>query len=249
MFFPLKSSLNLNGFPVIVWLLIVINCAIFVYFNLYPYGLLYTDYGFISSKLTVPNEIIGITEKIYPFFSYMFLHNGFFHLFLNMYFLYVFGKNVELYMGTFKFMLAYLLAGVVAIVCDAFINSDNTYPVIGASGAVYGVVGMYLVFFPFTKIKTFIFLILYISTKYIPTILFIVVMFMLELLSFYCFQYLDKYVEEYSFIPQIMNSYFGLTAYIVHLGGFVAGVFIGIVVKFCNTFHSQKEEAEEISIH
>ncbi len=83
----------------------------------------------------------------------MFLHSSFLHTAVNMYFLYIFGKNVEEYLGSVKFVCLYIVLGVMAAITEAFMMPSLEYPIIGSSGAVAGIMGLFIIFFPFSKIN------------------------------------------------------------------------------------------------
>ena len=95
--FPLKTNIPVTRFAYGVWLIILINIVIYIYFRINFHGLLFADHGFLPLKLSMPSEIVSISEKMSSFFTYMFLHSSFLHTAVNMYFLYIFGKNVEEY--------------------------------------------------------------------------------------------------------------------------------------------------------
>ena len=98
--FPLKSLIPTKGFPFVTWILIFANVGIFYY--IWDKGLssvYYLDWGIVPAKLGMPKGIIPFYEKIMPFFSYMFVHGGWFHLISNVYFLYIFGNGVEAKLG------------------------------------------------------------------------------------------------------------------------------------------------------
>ncbi|MDE7169275.1 MAG: rhomboid family intramembrane serine protease, partial [Mucispirillum sp.] len=120
--FPLKSSEPVKRYTIGIWLLIIINFGIYFYFYENRPPLLFTDYGFIPYKLSMPDNVIGIWEKAYSFFTYMFLHGNFLHVFVNMYFLYVFGRNAEDKLGTLPFLSVYILTGVIAVIPEAVMN-------------------------------------------------------------------------------------------------------------------------------
>lgn len=152
---PLRSLLKMEKFPYINYFFIILNVAIFIYFY-NASSLFYLDYGVVPSKLGMPNSIIPFYEKVYPFFTYMFIHSGIFHLLFNILFLYVFGGAVEFRLGHGLYFFVYIVFGLIAAMVQVFIFQSQSFPFIGASGAISGLIGAYVVFFPLSKIRTLI---------------------------------------------------------------------------------------------
>lgn len=233
--FPLKTDIPVIKRPYGVWFLIIINFAVYVYFKINYHGLLFADHGFMPLKLSMPPEIIGLDEKMASFFTYMFLHSNIFHVTINMYFLYVFGKNVEDKLGTLKFITTYIVLGIIAVIVEAFMMPTLEYPVIGASGAVTGIMGMFIVFFPFSKIKTFIFLIIYAIIRNIPAIVIVMLFFTFQLVLWYLEQTynLNEYLRSFQENIGIKHRYINISnmAYYTHIGGFLAGIITAIAIR------------------
>lgn len=233
--FPLKTNIPVTRFAYGVWLIILINTAIYIYFRINYHGLLFADHGFLPLKLSMPSEIVSVSEKMSSFVTYMFLHSSFLHVALNMYFLYVFGKNVEEYLGTVKFICLYIVLGVMAAITEAFMMPSLQYPVIGSSGAVAGVMGLFVIFFPFSKIKTFIFLLIYAIIRNIPAVIIILLFLIFQLSLWYGEQFfnLNEYLRSFQKYIGIKNRFINISnvAYWTHIGGFLSGVIIGIFIK------------------
>lgn len=233
--FPLKTDIPVTKRPYGVWLLIIINFAVYLYFKINYHGLLFADHGFMPLKLSMPSDIIGVDEKMASFFTYMFLHSNIFHVTINMYFLYVFGKNVEDKLGTLKFLTTYIALGIAAVIVEAFMMPELEYPVIGASGAVTGIMGMFIVFFPFSKIKTFIFLIIYAIIRNIPAIVIVMLFFTFQLVLWYLEQTynLNEYLRFFQENIGIKHRYINISnmAYYTHIGGFLAGIITAISIR------------------
>lgn len=233
--FPLKTDIPVNKRPYGVWLLIIINFAVYLYFKINYHGLLFADHGFMPLKLSMPSDIIGVDEKMASFFTYMFLHSNIFHVTINMYFLYVFGKNVEDKLGTLKFLTTYIVLGIAAVIVEAFMMPELEYPVIGASGAVTGIMGMFIVFFPFSKIKTFIFLIIYAIIRNIPAIVIVMLFFTFQLVLWYLEQTynLNEHLRFFQENIGIKHRYINISnmAYYTHIGGFLAGIITAISIR------------------
>ena len=132
----------------------------------------------------------------------MFMHGSFMHLFGNMIFLWIFGNNIEDYLGIVKFILFYLIVGVLAGLTHIVFNWNSTIPVIGASGAVSGIMGAYLVLYPRAKVKTLVFILIFITFLDIPAFIFLIIWF----------------------IFQFTYSSGDGVAFLAHIGGFIAGL-------------------------
>ena len=139
----------------------------------------------------------------------MFLHGGLLHLGGNLLFLWIFGNNIEDHLGHVRFVVFYLLAGVAASALHIALNLDSTIPVVGASGAIAGVMGMYLVWFPRAPVRTLVFL------GFLITVVRVKAMW---LLGFW-------------FLSQFFTNPNSGVAWAAHVGGFVFGVLVGLLVR------------------
>ena len=233
--FPLKDNIPTEHFPVVTVTLIVLNVLAYFFFQHGtislgdPTGTAYLqnlfDYAWIPIELTegvqcVPDQAFQAVDcspdvadqpPVYvTVFTAMFMHGGLLHLGGNMLFLWIFGNNVEDSMGPLKFIVFYLLAGIAATALQTAFNTDSAIPNIGASGAVAGVLGGYLLLFPRARVITVIFIIFFFTILELPAIL---------ILGFW-------------FVQQLLFGYFGLSsggegggvAYLAHVGGFVFGL-------------------------
>ncbi|HEY6598766.1 MAG TPA: rhomboid family intramembrane serine protease [Pseudomonadales bacterium] len=149
--------------------------------------------------------------------SSMFMHGGWFHLIGNMWFLWIFGDNVEDAMGPVRFMTFYLICGLAAAAAQIFANPTSIVPMVGASGAIGGVMGAYALLYPRAHVHMFIFLGFYMTTAAVPAI----------------------YMLGYWFILQIVSGLPGLVgeelgggvAFWAHVGGFVAGLALALLFR------------------
>jgi membrane associated rhomboid family serine protease len=164
-------------------------------------------------------------------YTSMFLHGGFFHIAGNMLYLWIFGDNVEDAMGTLKFIIFYLLCGTIAALCQGFVDPNSQIPMVGASGAIAGVLGAYLMLYPKANVKCLIFIIIIIQMIRIPA--FIVLGFWLALQFFN--------------IPGSIDSDGG-TAYFAHIGGFLAGIVLIPFFKNKNVqlFHEKNTSSWQV---
>ncbi len=152
--FPLHDANPRHGPSFVNWLLIAANVSIFLYgLTLNPFE----AQAFIITYAFIPqNFFFDPLANAYGLLSSMFLHGGFAHILGNMFFLYVFGDNIEDRMGHGRYLLFYLLGGVVATLAHGLFTPGSPVPLIGASGAVSAVLGAYLVLFPRQRVLTFI---------------------------------------------------------------------------------------------
>jgi len=225
--FPLKNLAPTKGIPFITYLLIVLNVATFFYLKVEsPTGLYLLDFGLVPNKLGMPFVIIPIYEMIYPFFTYMFLHGGYFHLFFNIYFLYIFGAVIESRLGHIRYMLVFIFFGVVAGITQVISDIFSGVPIVGASGAIAGLMGAYLVFYPKEKIKTLFIIVIFIMIRDIPAMIFIIAWFLIQVI--------------YLYISLDINS--SGIAFYAHIGGFVIGVVVALVIKICESFNKTEKE-------
>ncbi len=163
-----------------------------------------------QARTSGPFEQIDQAPWLVTAFTSMFMHGGFLHILFNMLFLWIFGNNIEDAMGRGRFLLFYLLAGLVAVYSQSLLDPGSTVPTIGASGAVAGVLGAYLILLPRARILTLIFLIFFVTLVEIPAWVMLGVWFILQ------------------FVPavgQVASPEFGGgVAYFAHVGGFLFGL-------------------------
>jgi membrane associated rhomboid family serine protease len=177
-------------------------------------------------ELSLPREELPIFLRQYgvvpayfspaTLISSMFLHGGWSHVLGNMWYLWIFGDNVEDRMGHFRFLIFYLLCGIVAALGQVFIDPTSTLPTIGASGAIAGVMGAYFVLYPQSRVLTLIPLIIFWEIVELPAIFLLGFWFLLQLFSA-------------GAIAATANSQAGGVAFMAHVAGFLtgmAGVFV-----------------------
>ena len=189
--------------PIVNWALIAICVAVFLFqITLSPAQLeaFFMQYG------AVPAEITGF-RNIPSILTSMFLHGGLGHIFGNMVFLYVFGDNIEDAMGHVSYLLFYLLCGIAAALTQILLNPESTIPMIGASGAISGVMGAYIVLFPHGKVRAIVFY----AVMLVPAWIMIGVWFALQLFSGF---------------STLGGPDVGGVAFWAHVGGFVAGAIL-----------------------
>jgi membrane associated rhomboid family serine protease len=220
--FPLKDNIPTLRFPVVTVTLIALN--VIAYFLLQDGRLGLPDGGAggdwpVPTHAEIPCEVTGSSpcrtapggpSPALTVLTSMFMHGSIVHLGGNMLFLWIFGNNVEDSMGPVKFVLFYLLGGLAATALQVALNTDSQVPNLGASGAVAGVLGGYLILFPRARVITVIFIIFFFTIVELPALL---------ILGFW-------------FLQQVLFGYFELgsageeggVAYFAHIGGFVFGL-------------------------
>ncbi len=211
--FPIKDDNPTESRPYVTCALIGLNILIFFY----QIGLeenirtsLIFEYGFKPSQLFSNANSMNLKQSsLLTIFTSMFLHGGLFHLLGNMLFLWIYGNNVEDSMGHIKFLIFYLLCGLAASLLQAIVSFNSSIPMIGASGAVSGVLSAYFLLYPKARVLTLVVLLIFITFIRIPAGL---------LIGFW-------------FLSQIINAYFNDpnspgVAWYAHIGGFLMGLLL-----------------------
>jgi len=205
---PIKDNIPTRTYPIITTCLIVVNIVVFLMQKLYLRGPaadeIYRYFGVIPKEVIVAfsQQWDLIPYNVLTLFTSMFLHGGILHIFGNMLYLVIFGNNVEDSFGHFRFLIFYLISGLIAAIAQVSYDPASTVPMVGASGAVSGILGAYLVLFPFARVKTILVIILFIKVVDIPAVF---------LLSAW-------------FIMQVLFSYSEGVAWYAHIGGFIFGL-------------------------
>lgn len=212
--FPLSDSARAARFPFITWLLIVAN--IYVFFREVTAPNL--D-AFIMQYALVPIQVNWLDfNTLIPFITAQFLHAGFLHILSNMWFLFIFGDNVEGALSPVGFLLLFLVAGIAGNLIQYLFTPGSDIPMLGASGAVAGILGCYFVLFPHSKIKTLVVLVFFITILEVSAPLMLGYWFILQL-----FSGASSFGE--------MASSQGGVAYFAHIAGFIVGMIVGKIVK------------------
>jgi membrane associated rhomboid family serine protease len=200
---PLRSTERVYTIAWITGLLIAVNVLVFLYeAALPPRALTY----FIAHHGIVPDRL-----RIGSLFESMFLHGGWLHLIGNMWFLWVYGRNIEDVLGHSKFLVFYLACGLAAGLTQVFFTPFSRTPMVGASGAIAGVMGAYLVKFPRARIITLVPIFVFFTTLELPAPLVLVFWFLIQF---------------FSGLGSVGEAYGGGVAWFAHVGGFVAGMLL-----------------------
>ena len=178
---PLYDTLHSRRFPLVNWMLIGLNVLVFLYeLTLSPAALdrLTRVWGLVPAQLTAHPLDIWVT-----IFTSMFLHGGWFHILSNMWVLFIFGDNVEDRMGGARYLVFYLLSGVAAALIESFIVPGSRVPMIGASGAIAGVLGAYLILYPRARVASLVPILFIFTIIEIPALIFLLFWFISQLFS------------------------------------------------------------------
>lgn len=200
---PIKDQNRVDKTPIINYLLIAANILVFSYMltlSRQASASFLKEFSFIPSNFNIP-----------ALFTSQFIHGGLLHLFSNMIFLYVFGDNIEDYLGHIKYLFFYLLIGMFAALSHYLINQNSPVPTIGASGSIAGVMGAYLLLFPNSRIDVVIPLLVFFPIVSLPAFTMIVYWIILQFLQ--------------GFGSAVQQAGAGI-AYFAHIGGFFSGLFL-----------------------
>jgi len=210
--FPLYDSSERKRFPIVNYAFIALNIFIFfVQFSSGNFERFVYEFGFIPQRF----ELFNFETYGYIVTS-MFMHGGIWHILSNLWFLHVFGDNVEDRMGHFWYGLFYIAAGVAATLTQYILDPGSSIPLVGASGAISGVAGAYFLLFKNSKIRSLIPTGLYVTTADLPVWFFLGYWFVLQVFSGFM-----------TFDPNAQGG----VAFFAHIGGFVFGLFIALFLK------------------
>lgn len=203
-------------------LLILVNILVFFYqISLPPRSgdALVKTFGLVPARIELAlagEHHVTLAQACVPFFTCMFLHGGWMHIIGNMWFLWIFGANVEDRFGSFPYLLFYLVCGLGSGITQVMFSWGSRIPSIGASGAISGVLGAYVMFFPGSRILTLVPLFIVWFTARIPAFIFILLWFMAQFLSG---------------IGTLAMANAGGVAWWAHVGGFLIGLFIAMATR------------------
>lgn len=222
---PLKDMSPRRSVPLITILLIIANVLVFLYQIGLPPGAadaFINTYGLVPARIQLalmgdPRVTMG--DALVPLFTCMFLHGGWLHILGNMWFLWIFGGNAEDRLGRLTFLLFYLVCGIASGITQAVFSWGSHVPSVGASGAISGILGAYIVFFPYAKILTLVPLFIFFFTARIPAAIFIGLWFVVQFLS------------GVGTLGAAGAAASGGVAWWAHIGGFIVGAVLASMVK------------------
>jgi len=204
MFFPYKDDNPRILVPMVTYGIIALNVLVFLY-----QIMLTSSGGDAGTKFIYMFGLVPAQFHILTLFTSMFLHGGIAHILGNMWFLWIFGDNIESSLGHFRYALFYILCGLAAGLAQVFINVDSIIPMVGASGAIAGVLGAYLMRYPQAQVHVFIFIFFFFTTIKVPAVIVLGIWFLTQLTNGLGTLGLDTT---------------GGVAWFAHIGGFIAGV-------------------------
>ena len=202
---PLRSTERVRSTATVTLILILINTVVFLYEQMLPSWALdsfIAHYGIVPDRLRMSSLLTS-----------MFLHGGWLHLIGNMWFLWVFGRNVEDLIGSGRFFVFYILCGLAAALVHVFFNPYSRVPTIGASGAIAGVMGAYVIKFPRARITTLVPIFIFITTLEIPAVFLLLYWFAIQF-------FMGVGSVGYSQVSS------GGVAWFAHVGGLLAGMLL-----------------------
>lgn len=203
---PLKDNIPTYSRPIVTYILLGINIIVFLYeLSLGPeLNAFFKEFGATPFYIFHP-----VSPSSYlTLFSSMFIHSGFMHIFGNMLFLWIFADNVEDKLGRITFIFFYVLCGIAGALLHGITAPNSKIPMIGASGAISGVLGAYILLFPKAKVLALVPLGFFLRITYLPSVIFLGIWFLYQFL----------------FGISSIGARGGGVAYFAHIGGFVTGL-------------------------
>lgn len=232
---PLRDTVPSSTFPTVSVILIGINAVLFLFelalgASLDPF---LNQFGIIPAKYFWLGEFRphAYVDRFMPFVSSMFLHGGWMHVIGNMWYLWIFGDNVEDRMGHGRFLAFYLLCGILSGFAHAYLNADSPVPTIGASGAIAGVMGAYFILFPHSRVLTLVPILFFVQFIEIPAFFFLGFWILLQF-----FQGTASLMADQSL---------GGVAWWAHFGGFVIGMLLQFIFRNPRRAHHSVEYSIE----
>lgn len=211
---PIRDEIKTHRTPIVNYALVVINVLVFLWMFLNSGNLesIYYEYALIPSNFLNGIDLGDVKDV----FTSMFMHGGWMHLIGNMLYLWIFGDNIEDRLGHIGYLIFYLAGGIAAALLQTLISPGSQIPMVGASGAIAGVLGAYLVMYPNSRVYTFIPIGFYARVRLVPAVVVLGLWFLLQLISG---------VGSLGALDQ------GGTAYFAHIGGFIFGLIVGWMFK------------------
>lgn len=215
---PLRSSERTYSPATVTLLLILVNVLVFLFELTLPNEASYDNPDGLSlNRFILTYGIVPDRFHVFSLITSMFIHGGFFHVAGNMWFLWIFGKGIEDLLGHLRFLMFYLACGIIAGLAHILLNPYSPVPTVGASGAIAGVMGAYLIKFPHARIVTLIPLLIFITTLDLPAAFLLLYWFAIQFFS-------GVGSVGYSQVSK------GDVAWFAHVGGFLAGMLLVMLI-------------------
>ena len=220
---PIRDDAPRFGTPYVNYLLVALNVVVFLFeLTLRPAArdALMFQFGFVPAHLTtlIAGHSMHADVALVPVLTSMFMHASWLHLIFNMWALWIFGDNIEDYLGHFRYLMFYFLSGLGAAALHYLMNANSRIPSVGASGAIAGVMGAYLILFPSARVLTLVPLFVFITFVNLPA--------WLVLGYWFIVQFLSGAATAIAYSSQTTGG----VAFWAHIGGFLAG--IGLIKLF-----------------
>lgn len=225
--FPIRDDTPRFSTPFITYFIIALNVVVFLYelaVGAQSQGALnafVAEFGVIphhETAILTGHTALSPAAALVPILTSMFIHGGWLHIIGNMWVLWIFGDNIEDYLGHFKYLIFYLITGIAAALVHIALNLNSRVPTVGASGAIAGVMGAYIVLYPRAKVLTLVFLIVFITFWWLPAWLFLGYWFLIQFLGGLATN-----------IAETSQSSGGVAVW-AHVGGFLAGVLLAKLI-------------------
>lgn len=223
MFFPIRDDQPRFSKPFINYFIIALNIAVYVLLEVpaqaqgrRAFDILILQFGLVPHDLTraiagVPQYPLG--ANILTILTSMFLHGDLFHILGNLWFLWIFGDNIEDHVGHFPYLIFYLVCGIAAALTDIALSPTSNVPTIGASGAIAGVMGAYILLYPRARVQTLVVLIVFFTFWWLPAWVFLGYWFLIQFVAT-------------TVMASSAHHQTGGIAFAAHVGGFVTGLIL-----------------------
>lgn len=232
--FPFKDSVQIENFPLVTLILVILNVLVFAFESvLTPEEL----FSFVDMVGVIPSEFTSHRDglEFSRLLSSMFVHGGFLHLAGNMWFLWLFGDGVEDRLGHIKYLLVYLSCGVLAALSQIFVDNNSSVPMIGASGAISGLLGAYYCLFPKATVSTLFLAGIFSRILEIPAAFYLSVWFLMQLFA--------------GIFVEASQKGEANIAFWAHIAGFLAGILITkAILQFRNRNDSSARKPASIDL-
>ena len=223
MFFPIRDDQPRFSKPFINYFIIALNIAVYLFLEMpaqaqgrRAFDILILQFGLVPHDLTraiagVPQYPLG--ANILTILTSMFLHGDLFHILGNLWFLWIFGDNIEDHVGHFPYLIFYLVCGIAAALTDIALSPTSNVPTIGASGAIAGVMGAYILLYPRARVQTLVVLIVFFTFWWLPAWVFLGYWFLIQFVAT-------------TVMASSAHHQTGGIAFAAHVGGFVTGLIL-----------------------
>lgn len=217
---PIRDDAPRYTRPYVTYLLVAVNVIVFLYELTLPAEVrnqLMFQFGFVPEHLTrviAGSHHVALDATLSSVLTSMFLHASWLHLIANMWVLWIFGDNIEDYLGRVYYLVLYFASGLAAALLHYVVNANSAVPSVGASGAIAGIMGAYLVLYPSARVLTLIPLFIFFPMIYLPA--------WLVLGYWFVVQFISGAATAIAYSSQTSGG----IAFFAHIGGFLAGVFL-----------------------